>query len=165
MAVSRFLCWKRSWTNGRRKSDRSIRYTANDPALNAVFNYEKMKPFLPTLWELVNAGKKEEALRFADEYKKDPLNRYYISRMESDINDGGYRMMQSKPEVANILFDINIKLFPESANAYDSYAESFMMMGKKDEAIKYYKMVIAKDKNGETAENTRKMIDKIKSGK
>lgn len=140
-------------------------YNNNDPALDAIFNYDKTKPFLPTLKELVNAGKKNEALQFAADYKKDPLNRYYISRMEGDINQEGYNVMQSNTALANMFFEINTNLFPESANAYDSYAESFMVMGKKEEAIKYYELAIAKDKSGATAENARKMIEKIKSGK
>lgn len=140
-------------------------YNNNDPALDAIFNYDKTKPFLPTLRELANTGKKTEVLQFAVNYKKDPLNRYYISRMEGDINQEGYNVMESNPALANVFFEININLFPESANAYDSYAESFMLMGKKEEAIKYYELAIAKDKNGATAENAKKMIEKIKAGK
>ncbi len=140
-------------------------YTNNDPVLNAVFDYEKFQPLLPTLTGLINAGKKQEALQFASDYKKDPVHRYYVDRMETNINDEGYKYMESKPEVANAFLEINLKLFPESANAYDSYAESLMLMGKKDEAIKNYEIAIAKDKNGATAENARKMIEKIKNGK
>ena len=140
-------------------------YTNNDPALNAIFNYEKMKPFLPTIRELVNAGKTTEALQFAADYKMNPVNRYYADRIEADINQEGYNVMNTKKELANRFFELNIKLFPESANAHDSYAESLMLIGKKEEAIKYYEMAIAKDKGGQTAENSRQMIEKIKSGK
>ena len=71
-------------------------------------------------------------------------------------------MGANKMEAANALFEINTKLFPESANAFDSYAESLMKMGRHEEAIKYYQMAIAKDKDGITAENSKKMIEKIK---
>ena len=138
--------------------------TGHDPALEAIFNYDKMKPFLPTLRSLVNAGNKEGALQFAMDYKKDPLNQYYIPKMEGDINQEGYNVMESNPGLANKFLEINIQLFPESANAYDSYAESLMRMGKKEDAIKYYEMAIAKDTVGETGENSRKMIEKIKKG-
>jgi hypothetical protein len=140
-------------------------YTNNDPVLKAVFDHEKTKPFLPTLKDLVTTGKKAEAFQFAASYQKDPVNRYYTDRVETDINDEGYRMLQTKPEVASALFEINLRLFPASANAYDSYAESLMMMGKKEAAIKNYEIAIAKDKNGATAENARKMIEKIKGEK
>ena len=72
--------------------------------------------------------------------------------------------MQSKHiDIANALFEINTKVFPESANAYDSYAECLMAMGKKEEALKNYQIAIDKDKDGVTAENAKKMIEKIKN--
>ena len=46
-----------------------------------------------------------------------------------------------------------------------SYAESLMVLGKDEEAIKYYEIAMAKDKEGVTAENSKKMIDKIKTKK
>ena len=46
----------------------------------------------------------------------------------------------------------------------NAFAESLMYLGKKEEAIKYFEMAIAKDKDGVTAENSKKMIEKIKSG-
>jgi tetratricopeptide (TPR) repeat protein len=158
---------KRKTTSPQLAADMSFAdyYNNLDPAMDAILNYDKMKAFVPTLRELVNAGKTKEALQFAIDYRKDPINRYYISRLEADVNQEGYNVMDNNPALANAFFEINIQLFPESANAYDSYAESFMRMGKKDEAIKYYEMAIAKDKEGQTAENAKKMIEKIKSGR
>jgi tetratricopeptide (TPR) repeat protein len=139
-------------------------YNNNDPAMEAISNYDKMKTFIPRLVELVNSGKKAEALNFATTYKKDPMNKYYIATMATDINTEGYKILKENPALANSFFEINIKLFPESANAFDSYAESFMRMGKKDEAVKYYEMAIEKDKDGTTADNSRRMIENIKKG-
>ncbi len=138
-------------------------YNNNDPAFNAVFNYEKMKPLIPTLKELINAGKKNEALQFAFEYKNDPIHRYYVDRIETSINAEAYKYMDSKPETANIFLELNIKLFPGSANAYNSYAESLLKLGNTDEAVKNYEMAIAKDRDGAIAENSKKMIEKIKN--
>ncbi len=136
-----------------------------DPAMNMIMNFEQQKPLLPTLSALISAGKREEAIKFAQEYVQDPSHRYSLDRIEPDINNEGYTAMaQNKLNEANGLFEINVKLFPESANACDSYAESFMNLGKNEEALKYYAMAIAKDKDGGTAENSKKMIDKIRSG-
>jgi tetratricopeptide (TPR) repeat protein len=136
-----------------------------DPVVNTIFNAEKARPLVPTLKAMIASGKKEEALAFAIDYKKDPQHRYLLDRMEPDINQEGYNMMTTNPGDASTLFEINTKLFPESANAFDSYAESFMYMGRNEEAIKYYQMAIAKDKEGITAENSKKMIEKMKGGK
>ncbi len=140
-------------------------YNNEDPVLDAIFKYENEGKLLPTLSQLINAGKKEEALKFAAEFKKDPVHRFSVDRMEADINQEGYNMMSAKKmDEANAFFEINTRLFPESANAYDSYAESFVNLGKHEEAIKYYNMAIAKDKEGVTAENSKKMIERIKNG-
>ena len=157
---------KRSETSPQMAVDMSFNdyYTNIDPALKAIFNFKNAKPFLSNLTELLNAGKKESALQLALDYKSDPLNRYYATNLEADINREGYDNMESKPILANALLELNLKLFPESANAYDSYAESLLKIGKPADAILNYEMAIIKDKDGQTAENSRKMIEKIKSG-
>jgi tetratricopeptide (TPR) repeat protein len=141
-------------------------YNNNDPALQVVMNYDPSKSLLPALTRLLDAGKKDEALRFAKDYQKDPVNKYVKDSFEPDINNEGYRLMAGgKKETASGLFEINTKLFPESANTYDSYAESLMELGRNEEALKYYEMAIAKDKDGVTADNSKKMIEKIKTKK
>jgi len=139
-------------------------YNNEDPALKAIFNYGNEKPFTTQLAEKIIAGGKDEALRFATEYKNNPAHRYVTDRLEADINREGYNKMQSNDlKTANLLFEINIKLFPESANAYDSYAESFLNMGQKEQAVKYYQLAIEKDKEGPTAENAKKILERIKN--
>ena len=56
---------------------------------------------------------------------------------------------------------MNVELFPESANVYDSYAESWWKLGNKEEAIKFYKIAISKDPNGVTGENAKKILEQI----
>ncbi len=65
-------------------------------------------------------------------YKKD------IS--EQKINALGYRFLRMKlNKIAEYIFELNTKLFPKSANAFDSYAEALMIIKQKEEAIKNYK--------------------------
>lgn len=138
-------------------------YNNEDPALNAILNYEIEKPIAQILTDKIIAGDKTGAFKFAVEYKNDPRRRYVSDRLEAEINREGYNKMQTKNvDIANALFEINIKMFPESANAYDSYAESLMAMGKKEEALKNYQIAIDKDKDGATAENAKRMIERIK---
>lgn len=120
---------------------------------------------MATLSGLMQSGKRNEAFKFATDYVQDPVHRYTLDRLENAINEEGYAWMRNKKtEEANAFFELNTKLFPESANAYDSYAESFMNMGKYDEAVKYYELAIAKDKDGGTKENSMRMLSKIKNG-
>lgn len=59
---------------------------------------------------------------------------------EASINAFGYRLLQAQriPE-AIAVFQLNVEVFPESANAYDSLAEGYMRNGDSKSAIRYYK--------------------------
>ncbi len=155
---------KRKFTSPELATDMSFDdfYNNIDPAMNAIYNYQKEKPLLVFLNELLESGKNEEAFQYANDYKNNPLHRYVREQLEVTINAEAYRIMQTNLKTASFMLEINMKLFPESANTYDSYAESLMNIGKKEEAIKYYEIAIPKDKDGFIAENSKKQIDKIR---
>ena len=141
-------------------------YNNQDPAMDVILHYNIAKDLFPNLTNLAQSGKKEEAYQFAAAYYKDPVNRYGLDKMESDINTEGYRLLSAgNNQTASNLLEVNMKLFPESANTYDSYAESLAALGKTDEAIKYYEMAIAKDKEGTTAQNSKTQLEKLKNKK
>lgn len=141
-------------------------YNNEDPVMN-VINESNGKFLLDVeLKDLVESGNMDSAIVIANKYIQDPLNRYYVTELEDKINMYGYSLMgENKIQDANKIFGINVQLFPESANVYDSYAESFRKMGKTEEALKYYEMAISKDKSGATAENSKRMIEEIKKSK
>jgi hypothetical protein len=49
-------------------------------------------------------------------------------------------MNQERFDDAVVVFETNLKLFPNEANSYDSYAEGLWRSGDNENAIKYYKM-------------------------
>lgn len=157
---------KRAWTPPHLAVDMSFAdyQKGIDPAMNVISAHNSSADIENQLRELVIKGNYDEAVDIAKAYLQDPLHRYFKGDLETKINDFGYTLMnQEKFEIANKVLKMNIDLFPESANAYDSYAETFMKMGKKDEAIKYYQLAIAKDTpNGVTADNAKRQIEKIK---
>ncbi len=63
---------------------------------------------------------------------------------EDDINSMGYAYLQrfQKPATAEIIFKCNARLFPQSANVYDSYGEALLINGKKAEAVKSYQKAV-----------------------
>jgi len=62
---------------------------------------------------------------------------------ENEMNQVGYQLMGSdKIEEALQVFKLNVEAFPKSSNAYDSYGEAFMKLGKNDQAIENYKKSI-----------------------
>jgi tetratricopeptide (TPR) repeat protein len=134
-----------------------------DPVLDVISSYTSQEPVEEMLKSLVVAGNLTEAVKKAKEYIDNPVHRYFRNELETKINEYGYTLFgQKKYELAKEILYMNVQLYPESANAYDSYAESLMHLGKKEEAIKYYEMAIAKDKDGGTADNAKKMIEKLK---
>lgn len=77
----------------------------------------------------------EKAIYIAqDEKKKDPA----FQPNEGELNDWGYRLMAPHLHKALEIFKLNISLYPESWNVYDSYGEALLKNGQRDEAIKAY---------------------------
>jgi tetratricopeptide (TPR) repeat protein len=78
-------------------------------------------------------------------------------------------MNLQQPFTAEGIFKANIKLYPNSANTYDSYAEANLMNGKTDIAIEFYEKAVqvAKDNNSPDAEMFQRNLDnaKEKAGK
>jgi tetratricopeptide (TPR) repeat protein len=82
-------------------------------------------------------GKKiEEIVKICREGKK-AESTYDIS--DRSINIFGYELMaKQKYEEALKIFALNVELYPQEWNTYDSYGECLLKMGNKKEAIKAY---------------------------
>lgn len=80
---------------------------------------------------------------------------------ENDVNDWGYRLMGSRLKDAIALFKLNIWLYPDSWNAYDSYGEALMNNGQKEEAIKMYRKSIDLYPDNH---NGKKILERLQKG-
>lgn len=84
---------------------------------------------------------------------------FYLS--EAEMNNLGYNFLQKQEiDKAKAVFILNTKLFPESANVYDSLGEAYMLNDEIDFAIENYKKSL--ELNPENT-NAEKMITKIKN--
>ena len=81
----------------------------------------------------------EAALRQYRELKTREPNSYYFA--ESELNYLGYYLMDNlrKTPDAVEVFKLNVEIYPQSANAYDSLGEAYMKIGEKELAIKNYR--------------------------
>ena len=82
--------------------------------------------------------------------------------IENNLNGIGYQLLNAKKiKDAIEVFKVNVKLFPNSWNVYDSLGEAYADDGNTDEAIKNYEMSVKinpKNDNGKRAlEKLRKM--------
>jgi len=81
-----------------------------------------------------------------NEQKKNPA----FKPSENDLNDWAYRMMsQGQLNEALGVFKLNVYLYPQSWNVYDSYGEALFRVGQKDAAIAMYKQSIALNPNNQ----------------
>lgn len=141
--------------------------TNKDPALEACLGFTDKDVVLDPvarLKELFIAGKLDEVEKEAKRMVADPKYRYYD--FETKFNDAGYNLLNGKLiDAALFIFQLNTKLFPGSANAWDSFAEANWKAKKTDKAIEYYNKAIELDPHGVTGDNARNMLKKIQEGK
>ncbi|KAA3437748.1 serine hydrolase [Rufibacter hautae] len=83
----------------------------------------------------------QHAQEIVRELKRKDKN-YQVS--EDDLNAWGYLLWkQGQLQNALAVFKLNIALYPNSGNTYDSYAEALLESGQKDLAIQNYKRALA----------------------
>jgi CubicO group peptidase (beta-lactamase class C family) len=81
------------------------------------------------------------------------------SLSEREMNAIGYQLMGAdKVEEANKVFQLIIEEFPTSSNAYDSFGESLMKLGKNDLAIKNYRKSVALNPNNQNGIDALKKL-------
>ena len=83
--------------------------------------------------------------------------------LETDLNDWAYRMLNGggQPKNALEIFKLNVFLYPNSANVYDSVAEAYAANGERELAIKNYKRSLELDpKNSNAVQQLRKLQPK-----
>ncbi len=67
-------------------------------------------------------------------------------QVERVVNASGYRLLgAAKPLAAQAVFETNTRLFPASANVWDSLAEAHMTLGNTEEAIRIYEKTLQMD--------------------
>jgi predicted alpha/beta superfamily hydrolase len=65
---------------------------------------------------------------------------------ENLLNQVGYQLLSRKSyDQALDIFRLNVKLYPNSPNTYDSLAEAYLTKGDKEMAKKYYELAIQKN--------------------
>lgn len=82
------------------------------------------------------------------------------AHLEEEVNMYGYTLLwDGKTAEALAFFELVVNDYPESSNAYDSYAEALMVLGRNEEAIENYEKSLALDPSNFNAED---QIERIK---
>jgi hypothetical protein len=109
-------------------------------------------------YEHLLAGEFEKALAgYQDLMKANPRD---VAIAENNLNTQGYRFLSSgKMNTAKDIFKVNMILYPNSFNVYDSYAEACMKNGEKELAIaNYEKSLMLNPRNT----NAVKMLEELR---
>ena len=87
-------------------------------------------------------GIPEAVVEFRKYYQdRSKSNKYYY--LEQDFNRLGYRYLnENKNAEAIAILELNVKMYPESWNVYDSLGEAYLKAGKKEDALKCYKKAL-----------------------
>ena len=64
---------------------------------------------------------------------------YEVLPPESTVNSLGYNFLQTKPDFAYALFDLNIRNYPQSANVFDSMGDYYLAQTDTMKAIEHFK--------------------------
>ena len=146
-------------------------YNAHEDASNALkilngINVPPPKKSLARVYGQILLSKGEKVAQMTIEKLKSDTVKYYLN--EEEFNTLGYDFLginnpyelpeEHRYQEALATFKLNTELFPTSSNAYDSYGEALLKVGRKDEAIKMYrKSVELNPKN----ENGKKILEQL----
>lgn len=120
--------------------------------------HESLKLALPQfIYQYISKNGIDDFVKNSDALLKE--NKYGI-RGPMMLNRFGYDLINEKKlDWAVEIFKLNIRLFPNEPNCYDSLGEAYMLIGQKDLAIQNYKRVLEMDPENE---NAKQMLEKLK---
>ncbi len=105
----------------------------------------------------------EAAMRQYRELKRSQPEKYNFNEPERALNDLGYALLgRRKVKEAIEVFKLNVEMFRQSANAYDSLGEAYMLSGNKELAIENYKKSLELDPQNINAGD---MLKKLRESK
>ncbi|MBU8871450.1 MAG: MBL fold metallo-hydrolase [Gemmatimonadales bacterium] len=110
------------------------------------------------LYELIDKGTDEAAIRKIVAQRDSGSSSHFF--LENQINVLGYRFLQGeKAEQAAAMFKINVELFPESWNVYDSLGEALFACGDRDAAVAAYEKSLQLNPESPTG---KEMLERIR---
>jgi tetratricopeptide (TPR) repeat protein len=113
-----------------------------------------------TAFEAISKGASDKGCEIMLEKKELYFAQY--PNLEGILNRLGYFHLRNQ-KVSNALkiFRLNVNLFPESYNVYDSYGEALMVNDQNDLAIQNYKKSLELNPDNKNAERViKKLINK-----
>lgn len=85
----------------------------------------------------------------------------HYPKLRKELNGIGYMFLRlDRIKDALEVFELNIEMYPDKWNVYDSYAEALMINGDQMESIKYYKIALEMNPDASSARSAlSKLLD------
>lgn len=132
---------------------------------NILYNQPYQKPKISiaeTLFSTIKQKGITAALAQYRELKSKQFDSYNFA--ESELNDLGYGLINTgKTKEAVEIFKFNVEIFPQSANAYDSLAETYLRVGERQFAREFYRKALKVDPNYPNAKAATEILKKLES--
>jgi hypothetical protein len=104
----------------------------------------RLPPNTRTPFELLQAGEYDQAIAAYRAFRHDHPGDDLVS--EDRLNGLGYQFLRNtRLKEALAIFRLNTQLYPNSSNAFDSFAEAFEAMGDTPSAIDQYRKAVQLD--------------------
>lgn len=146
-------------------ANRTKRINLNDEFTISVPYIKSIHPITKTNWEgkgvkpTIETNEKEA---FVYAYI-DAINKTVKKDKLNILNKIGYNFLKEKSvDDAIIVFQGNVKLFPNNANNWDSLGEAYFINSDKENALKSYQKALELDPNSESAKAMIKKLSNIK---
>jgi len=125
------------------------------------YQYLKVDDDFKTPWMYLSNEEYDKATEGYLELKKQDSTKTYIE--EHEVNRLGYNLLRNKEyENAIKVFEMNVALYPESHNVYDSLADAFLRSGDSLQAYTNYKKAYEMNTGNERAKEYVKNYEKAR---
>lgn len=134
---------------------------SKDDDTKFTYDYVKVADTFKTAYMYLKAKEYDQALKGYLELKKQDSTHVYIE--EAEINRLGYNLLRTNEfENAIKVFNMNVVLYPNSDNVYDSLADAYLRSGDSLQAFTNYSKALELNSGNERAKNYIEIYSKKK---
>ncbi len=128
--------------------------------LAIVRGQEPKEPALPAIQNVYRAINEKGSKYAKDNFENLTTNFHPADPKDIILNQVGYTFLfDNQVDKAIQAFKLNVEMFPEVANCYDSLGEAFLAKGNKEEALKNYKKALGLNPSLASAQKAIKELE------
>lgn len=138
---------------------RYLGVVSKDDDTQVTYDYVKVADTFKTPYMYLKAKEYDQALKGYLELKQQDSTQVYIE--EAEINRHGYNLLRTNEfENAIDVFKMNVVLYPESDNVYDSLADAYLRSGDSLQAFTNYSKALESNSGNERAQRFVEIYNK-----